>query len=91
MTMIAPQLAAPGYSIERPKINGLAVVSLVCGILQYFVLFIPCWLVTVPVAINAVHQTRNDAGRRVAIAGLTLSLTHFALYAFVFVWLLTTR
>ncbi|QLL09662.1 DUF4190 domain-containing protein [Mycobacterium vicinigordonae] len=94
MTTIAPQRTAPAYSFGRPKpakINGLAVVSLICGILQYFVLFLPCWLVTIPVGINALQQTRDDTGRRIAIAGLTLSLTHFAIYAFVFVWLLTTR
>lgn len=96
MTTIAPQLVAAATAVERTsptKISGLAVTSVVLGVLAYFVLFIPCWLVTVPFGIHALHQTdkANVPGRVAAIAGLTLALIHFAIYTFVFIWLLTTN
>lgn len=97
MTTIAPQMAAPApavaIAVERTKINGLAVMSLVLGVLQYVVPFIPCWLVTIPFGAHALHQTHkgNAAGRVVAGAGLALSVIHFAVYTFVFIWLLTTN
>lgn len=95
MTTIAPQLAAPTLTVKRatgPKISGLAVMSAVLGVLQYVVVFIPCWLVTIPFGIHALHQTdkANVPGRVTAIAGLALSVIHFAIYTFVFIWLLTT-
>lgn len=102
MTTIAPQLAAPAPAVAVPvavertpisKISGLAVMSLVLGVLQYVVPFIPCWLVTVPFGAHALHQTDkgNTAGRVVAGAGLALSVIHFVIYTFVFIWLLTTN
>lgn len=99
MTTTAPQLAAPAPAInavKRPtiaKIDSLAALSVVFGIVQYVVLFIPCWLVTIPFGAHALHQTpKGDAtSRGVAIAGLVLSVTHFAIYTFVFIWLLTTN
>lgn len=93
MTTITPQLAAPVPAVTTPKINGLAVLSLVFGVLQYLFVFVPCFLVTIPFGVNALQQTAKTdvTGRRVAIAGLTVSSTHFAVYAFVFIWLLTTR
>lgn len=93
MTTIAPHLVPSARAVERPKTNALAVLSLVFGVLQYFFLFVPCFLVTIPFGVNALHQTdrRDVVGRRFAIAGLTFSATHFAVYAFVFIWLLTTR
>lgn len=96
MTTIAPQLAAPTSAVERTaitKINGLAVTSVVLGVLQYVVAFIPCWLVTIPFGIHALHQTdkRNVPARATAIVGLSLSMIHFAIYMFVFIWLLTTN
>lgn len=99
MTTIAPTLVAPALSsalapaIKRSKVNSLAAMSVVFGILQFVVLFIPCWLVTIPFGAHALHQTDTDdtTSRGVAIAGLALAVTHFAIYAFVFVWLLTTN
>lgn len=96
MTTIAPALLAPAPAVNRPtiaKINALAVTSLVVGILQFVVLFIPCWLVTIPFGVHALRETNQSdtVGRGAAIAGLALSATHFAIYTFVFVWLLTTR
>lgn len=96
MTTIAPQFVAPAPAVERnaiPKISGLAVMSVVLGVLQYLVAFIPCWLVTIPFGIHALHQTdkRDVAGRAAAIVGLSLSVIHFAIYTFVFIWLLTTN
>lgn len=95
MTTIAPQLAAPASAInaiERSKTSNLAILSLVFGVLQYFVLFVPCWLVTIPFGVNALCQAdKGDiVGRRFAIAGITLSAAQFATYTFVFVWLLLT-
>lgn len=96
MTTIAPQLVAAAPVVKRtsiPKISGLAVTSAILGVLQYVVAFIPCWLVTIPFGVHALHQTdkRDAAGRVAAIAGLALSVLHFAIYTFVFIWLLTTN
>ncbi|MHA7651278.1 DUF4190 domain-containing protein [Mycobacterium sp. ML4] len=97
MTTFAPELVAlsPAPAVKRStvtKISGLAVMSLALGALQYVVLFIPCWLVTIPFGIHALRQTDKDTAtsRGVAIAGLALSVIHFAVYTFVFIWLLTT-
>ncbi|RUP06560.1 MAG: DUF4190 domain-containing protein [Mycobacterium sp.] len=100
MTTIAPQLVAPAPAVKVPtvkraavtRISGLAVMSLVLGVLQYVFLFIPCWLVTIPFGVHALHQAdkANAPSRAVAIAGLALSVIHFAVYTFVFIWLLTS-
>ena len=76
---------------QRPTSSGLAIVSLVCGVAQFFLIFVPCGLVTIPLAVSAL--TQNDGkekgkGRRLAIAGLVLSLTHFAIYVALVIWLI---
>jgi hypothetical protein len=97
MTTIAPHLAASGPALKSAskttRINGLAAMSVVFGVLQYVVLFIPCWLVTIPFGVHALQQTAkgDTTSKGAAIAGLALSVTHFAIYAFVFIWLLTTQ
>lgn len=95
MTTIAPQPATATFetrSSKRCKTSNLAILSLAFGVLQYFFLFIPCWLVTIPFGVNALYETdvSDRTGRRFAIAGITLSAAQFAVYAFVFVWLLLT-
>jgi Domain of unknown function (DUF4190) len=90
MTTISPALAFPLFAPQRRKTNGLAIMSLTLGILQYLLPSLPTALVTVPFAVNALHQTEqsNQEGRPLAIAGLVLSIAHFAIYVALFMWLL---
>jgi hypothetical protein len=93
MTTISSALAFPTFAPQRRKTNGLAILSLTLGILQYLLPFVPTALVTVPFAVNALHQTElgNQDGRPLAIAGLVLSVAHFVIYVALFVWLLVAR
>lgn len=91
MTTMSPQLTALAYAPEARTSNRLAIMSVVAGVLQFFFLFVPCWLVTVPLALNAIHQTENDrdrGSRNLALAGLSLAVTHFAVYVGLVVWLI---
>jgi hypothetical protein len=90
MTTISPALAFPLFAPQRRKTNGLAIMSLTLGILQYLLPFLPTALVTVPFAVNALHQTEQSSqeGRPLAIAGLVLSIAHFVIYVALFIWLL---
>ncbi|GAB3010823.1 hypothetical protein [Mycobacterium bourgelatii] len=91
MTTMSPQLTSLAYAPEARTGNRLAIMSVAAGILQFFLLFVPCWLVTIPLALNAVHQTedhRDGGSRHLAIAGLSLAVTHFAVYVGMVIWLI---
>ncbi|OBK27155.1 hypothetical protein A5634_23475 [Mycobacterium asiaticum] len=90
MTTISPALAFPVFAPQRRKISGLATLSLTFGILQFLLPFIPTSLATIPLGINALHQSDADSreSRAVALAGLTFSVAHFVVYVALFVWLL---
>lgn len=79
------------YATEPREGSRLAIMSVVAGVLQFFLLFVPCWLVTIPLGLNAVHHTeheRESRSRNLAIAGLSLAVTHFAVYVGLVVWLM---
>ncbi len=90
MTTISPALAFPVFAPQRRHVNRRAIFSLTVGILQYLLPFVPAALVTIPLAVNALHHTEHGDrdGRSLAIAALALSVAHLLLYVVLFVWLL---
>lgn len=91
MTTISPQLASQiTFAPQWRKVNGLAILSLTLGVLQFLLPFVPTALVTIPVGVNALRQTETagQEGRNLAIAGLALSVVHSILYVALFVWLI---
>ncbi|OBK23947.1 DUF4190 domain-containing protein [Mycobacterium asiaticum] len=90
MTTISPAFAFPAFAPQRRAVNGLALLSLTVGILQYLVFFVPTSLITIPLALNALQRCEpaNREGRAMAIAGLALSVTQLLGYVALFVWLL---
>lgn len=91
MTTISPQMTSSAFALQWRKTNGLAILSLTLGILQFLLPFVPTALVTIPVSVNALRQTSGQDGRGLAVAGLALSIAHFALYIALFIWLIVAR
>ena len=93
MTTISPQMSSAAFAPQWRNLNGLAILSLTLGVLQFLLPFVPTALVTVPVGVNALRQTQTagQEGRNLAIAGLTLSVAHSLLYVVLFIWLIVAH